>query len=275
MQDDDAICCGQNKMLGLFTKNDEIEKFKCIDNIVTLSKFHTNEVKRLGAIKPLLMKPIFNIQNFDTPSIVNMSSFEARKLIKIPEKFTVLFFGRPVIRKGLEILIKALNEMNIESLQLVLSRGFEYDNLTQTVSYRSGDIDRKIQSKVTCILMEKLQSDSIALFFKAADVVVCPSLYEPFGFINLEAMIAKRAIISSDIDGISEYVQNGKTGLLFQKGNVGELKEKIELLYKNKDIGINLGENGYKYIKNEFKMMDISDELDTIYEKIYKKHLKQ
>ncbi len=250
---------------------DEKEVYKNIKNLITMSKHHGNEVKNIGALNPYLMKPIFDMEKFENPLIRDLSSYEARRLVNIPEKFTILFLGRPVIRKGLDIIIEALNSLKNFLIQFVIiGRGFEYDKSTNIISYKSGEIKIPIDKNISCLI---LKSQNIPLCYKASDIVVCPSLYEPFGYVNLEAMISKRVILSSDIGGINEYVQNGKTGILFEKGNIDDLKEKINFLYNNNELRKRLSENAYDYIKNELNAIDSIIELDLFYSNIYKEYL--
>ena len=63
-------------------------------------------------------------------------------------------------------------------------------------------------------MQEMLPKDKIQEILSAADVFVCPSIYEPLGIVNLEAMACSTAIVASDVGGIPEVVVDGHTGTL-------------------------------------------------------------
>ncbi len=237
------------------SKDEEIY-YSHINNQFVLSKAHQNEVLAVSGEKPLLFTSIFNLSDFEDSSIINLSKTKAKKELKLSNKFTLLFLGRSVYRKGLDILFEALNQLDNEKFQLVIvGSGFKLDTSKSILQYESGGINRVISVKINCKLAELPPADTkdyrkkIILHYKAADVVVCPSLYEPFGYVNLEAMAAGRPVIASDVDGIPEYIQNNKTGLLFSCGNVNDLKDKIRLLYENKKLMNQLGKNGLNSYK--------------------------
>lgn len=86
-------------------------------------------------------------------------------------------------------------------------------------------------------------------FMNAFDVFVFPSLSEGSPFALLEAMMAGKAIIASDIAAIKEIVENGKEALLFNPHDAEQLKKLIIQLYNNPELRRELGENARKKVK--------------------------
>ncbi len=74
---------------------------------------------------------------------------------------------------------------------------------------------------------------SVTCLFRAADVVIVPSRREPFGRVAVEAMWAGRAVIASEVDGLSEIVSHGETGLLVPPGDPAALALALEALLEN------------------------------------------
>jgi glycosyltransferase involved in cell wall biosynthesis len=73
-------------------------------------------------------------------------------------------------------------------------------------------------------------------FYNRADVVVFPSLYEPFGIVLLEAMSAGKAIVASNLGGFSRLLQDGKIGFLVTPGSSEEIAEKVKTLLRNRRV---------------------------------------
>lgn len=87
-------------------------------------------------------------------------------------------------------------------------------------------------------------------YYKSADVCVFPSLYyEPFGIVVLEAMACRKPVVASNVGGLPFLVEDGKTGVLFERGNFEDLAEKVITLVKNKDLREEMGEAGCKRAK--------------------------
>jgi glycosyltransferase involved in cell wall biosynthesis len=257
---------------------DERDYYQEIEHVIALSEAHKREAESVGASAPILMQPIFDISEFDSPEVRGISSSEARRRLGIPDKLTVLFLGRPTYRKGLEVLIDAFGQINREDVQLVIvGKGFKYDPSRCIIGYESGGQPREIQVKKDCVErilppVEEESREAIALHYKAADIVVCPSLYEPFGYVNLEAMAAGRPVIASNVDGIPEIVQHKYTGLLFEPGNAAELRDKILLLLEDENLRLRLGRNAYEFIRGNFDSERAAKELDRLYEQVAEEH---
>jgi glycosyltransferase involved in cell wall biosynthesis len=78
---------------------------------------------------------------------------------------------------------------------------------------------------------------NVAPFMQAADCLVCPSLWqEAAGLVNLEASASGLPVIASRIGGIPEYIEDGRTGLLFSPGNQRELIRHIQSLNENRAL---------------------------------------
>ncbi len=124
----------------------------------------------------------------------------------------VLFVGRITRQKGVTHLVDAIRYLP-PTTQVVLCAG----------APDTPEISAELQRKVTeargfnprVVWIDKMLSKQQAIqFYSHATVFCCPSVYEPFGIINLEAMACKAAVVASAVGGIKEVVVNGETGLL-------------------------------------------------------------
>ena len=99
------------------------------------------------------------------------------------------------------------------------------------------------------------------------DVFVLPSIeFESFGLVILEAMLNKVPVISTDVGGIPEIIEDGKTGFVVKAKDVDMLADRIIYLLKNKNIAIKMGESGYNKLISEFT----ADKMAKKYEALVK-----
>jgi glycosyltransferase involved in cell wall biosynthesis len=89
-------------------------------------------------------------------------------------------------------------------------------------------------------------------FFRAADVALMCSRWEPFGRVTIEAMLAHKAVIASASGGTIELISDGQTGLLYEGGNYVELADKIQYLYENPEARLRLGQAAHAWAVGKF-----------------------
>lgn len=129
-----------------------------------------------------------------------------------PDRPIAIFVGRITRQKGVLHLLRAARHFAPE-VQLLLCAG----------SPDTPEIEREVADSVRALRRERegvvwlsqmlARSEVIALL-SAASVFVCPSIYEPFGIVNVEAMGTGTAVVASYVGGIPEIVRDGETGLL-------------------------------------------------------------
>ncbi len=129
-----------------------------------------------------------------------------------PDRPFVLFVGRITHQKGVTHLLDAAARFD-PGAQIVLCAG----------APDTPEIEAEVSSKVAALarsrgnvtwIREMLPKPSVIQLFTRAAVFVCPSIYEPLGIVNLEAMACETAVVATAVGGIPEVVVDGETGLL-------------------------------------------------------------
>ncbi|MBN2366741.1 MAG: glycogen synthase [Calditrichaeota bacterium] len=130
-----------------------------------------------------------------------------------PEKPFVLFVGRITRQKGIIHLVNAIRYLN-SGIQVVLCAGAPD---TEEISYEMEQAVEKAkkESDIPIVWIPRvLPKNEVITLYSHAALFVCPSVYEPFGIINLEAMACETPVVASAVGGIPEIVVPEETGLL-------------------------------------------------------------
>ena len=129
-----------------------------------------------------------------------------------PSKPYLLFVGRITRQKGIVYLARAIRYMD-PGYQVVLCAGAP--DTPEIAAEMKAAVDEVSAERSGVIwVREMLDKDSIIQFYSHAAVFCCPSIYEPFGIINLEAMACETPVVASKVGGIPEVVMDGETGVL-------------------------------------------------------------
>lgn len=125
----------------------------------------------------------------------------------------VLFVGRITRQKGIIHLVNAIRHFQ-PGVQAVLCAGAP--DTPEIAREMSDAVDRaRAESRHSIVwIREMLPKDKVITLYTHAAIFVCPSVYEPFGIINLEAMACETPVVASAVGGIPEVVDHGTTGLL-------------------------------------------------------------
>ena len=135
----------------------------------------------------------------------------------VPESFGIsgpyaIFVGRITRQKGLAHLLRAWKDVPVE-YGLVLAAGSpDEEGIGNEVAALIADLQRT-RSNIWWI-KEMLPHDQLTAMLTAADLFICPSIYEPLGIVNLEAMGCETAVLGSRVGGIPEVVADRETGEL-------------------------------------------------------------
>lgn len=153
--------------------------------------------------------------------------------------------GRFVKQKNHKFLIelaKRLKELNL-NFQLILAG--EGKLKPEIIDYAK---QLNVEDKVTFTGF----IENITSFMNGIDIYILPSLWEGFGYVIVEAMYCKKPVIAFNLSSNPEIIEDKKTGFLIAENNLEEIIDKIKLLFDNKKLREELGENGEKRVLEYF-----------------------
>jgi alpha-maltose-1-phosphate synthase len=101
-----------------------------------------------------------------------------------------------------------------------------------------------------------------------ATAFVCPSVYEPLGIVNLEAMACGTAVVASKVGGIPEVVADGETGLLVPPDDPEALAEALNALARDPERANAMGEAGRQRAISEFDWGSIAVQTAKLYHEV-------
>jgi starch synthase len=189
-----------------------------------------------------------------------------------PAKPIVAFVGRITRQKGVAHLVAAAHHF-APDVQLVLCAGAP--DTPEIAAEVAGAVQELARARTGVFwVQEMLPTDKIREILSAAAVFVCPSVYEPLGIVNLEAMACSTAVVASDVGGIPEVVDDGRTGLLvhYERANTGhfeqELAYAVNTLVAEPGRAEEFGRAGRQRCIAEFSWAHIAEQTLEIYRKV-------
>jgi starch synthase len=204
----------EQQLGGGYRLSSQIEKnaYEAATGIIAVSNGMRNDILRAyPQLNPEKVSVVHNgidldaFQAADNPELVRANGVN-------PEQRSVVFVGRITMQKGLPYLLKAAKELPGD-VQLVLCAGApDTPQILQEVTELVEEL-RKVRENVIWVEKHLSRQELIAML-SAATVFACPSIYEPLGIVNLEAMACGTPVVATATGGIPEVVSHNETGLL-------------------------------------------------------------
>jgi glycogen synthase len=187
--------------------------------VIAVSKETKADILKFFKVDPAKIEMIYNGIDTEQYHCVESQNCFARYGID-PAKPYVLFVGRITRQKGIVHLVNAIQHIS-KDCQVVLCAGAP--DTKEIAAEMQAAVAEARKARGGIIWIEEMVSKETAIeLYSHAAVFCCPSIYEPFGIINLEAMACETPVVASAVGGIKEVVVHGETGLLVP---VEQLKE--------------------------------------------------
>src|SRR5207302_9177434 len=253
------------------------------DAIIAVSAETKRDIERLFDVDPKRVQVIHNGIDPDEYRKVDSTAALERHGID-PKKPYLLFVGRIARQKGIIHLVRAIPFMDPD-FPIVLCAGAPD---TPEIAEEMKEALAAAQKKRSNIfwIEEMLDRKAVIELYSHAAVFCCPSIYEPFGIINLEAMACETAVVASAVGGIKEVVVDAETCFLVPIDFVKEtfklanpekfsrdLADRINQLMKDRQLREKFGRAGRKRAEENFSWSAIAKKTNALYESLVKKRL--
>jgi glycogen synthase len=171
----------------------------------------------------------------------------------------VLFVGRITDQKGIFHLLEASRSLPAD-VQLVLCAS----------APDTPEIEERLRAAVAARpnvrwINEMVKHEVVVQLYSHAAVFCCPSVYEPFGIINLEAMACETPVVASAVGGILEVVVDGETGLLVPPARPEALAAALRRVLDNPALGRRMGAAGRRRVEAHFSWASVAERTERVY----------
>jgi len=237
--------------------------------VIVCSEFMRQEVNRYFNCPTDKIDIVFNgvnAQKFEFEwDDAQRSEFRGR--LAEPDEKIVMFVGRFVREKGIQVLLDAASAvLAVEPrTKFVIVGGGNRERFEQFADWAG------IRDKV--LFTGFMANRTLHQLYRCADVAVFPSLYEPFGIVALEAMAAGAPVVSSDAGGLREVVHHDATGTLSFAGNPESLAWAIIRVLQDPERAKELQTAAKVRLKEEFDWADLARQTITVYERVWSEFL--
>ena len=249
------------------------------DAVIAVSNETKRDIERLFGVDPARVHVIHNGIDLEEYRKVDSTEALARYGIDLNEPY-LLFVGRITRQKGIIHLMRAIQFMD-RRFQIVLCAAAP--DTPEIAEEMKNAVERLKTQRSDIIWIDEMVDQKTATeLYSHAAVFCCPSIYEPFGIINLEAMACETAVVASAVGGIKEVVVNGETGFLVPLEQMKEslfeplnpekferdIAARINQLMADPKLREKFGKAGRKRAQEKFSWSAIAQRTKTLYESL-------
>jgi alpha-maltose-1-phosphate synthase len=247
------------------------------DAVIAVSGETKCDIERLFEVDPARVHVIHN--GIDLNQYRKVDSTAALKRYGIdPNKPYLLFVGRITRQKGFQHLIRAIQFMDRDFQILLCAAAPDTAGMAEEMKIA---VERAKAQRPGIVWIDEMVDQKTACeLYSHAAVFVCPSIYEPFGIINLEAMACETAVVASAVGGIKEVVVDSETGFLvpleqmkkspFEATNpekfARDLAARVNQLMRDPQLRERFGKAGRKRAEENFSWTAIAAKTKALYE---------
>jgi starch synthase len=248
------------------------------DRIIAVSRAMQKDILDLYDVSAAKVQVIHNGIDTDTYRQVRQAEVLAKYGIE-PDKPFILFVGRLTRQKGIAHLLRALHQVQTDFQTVLCADAPDTPEYAREVETEMSKVRTDAHKKVIWI-REMVPTEFIIPLYSQAAAFICPSVYEPFGIINLEAMACGTPVVASSVGGIPEVVVHGKTGLLvpFEPSGLEDAEPKdplqfamdlaaaIDTLMRSPEKRLDMGAAARRRVEAHFSWRSIARQTLDAYE---------
>ncbi len=257
-------------------------QLKHVDLVISCSDYITAKIRK--QFPQIKCQTIFNGVDVNHFSPTHDNSATKANITK-----QLLFVGRISPEKGIHVLLDAFNKVVEQYPQVQLKLvgpqnailpwemlDREDPNIVALTPFYKGNYISHLQTRLSAsaassvFFMGEVQYLDLVEYYQQADIFIFPSVWnEPFGMPLIEAMAMELPVITTRAGAFPEIVEEGKTGLLVERGDADALAESILCLLRDDNLSKAMGKAGRKQTIEKFSWEHLSKNLFEQYEKLY------
>lgn len=200
-----------------------------------------------------------------------------------PDAPSVVFVGRITRQKGLVHLVRAAAQFDAETQLVLLAGAPDTPEIAAEFEGAFAELQARRHAPVIWV-QEMLPRAEVRQVMSNATVFACPSIYEPLGIVNLEAMATETAVVASAVGGIPEVVMDGQTGLLvpYDAAQAGDpayiaafeesFAAKVNRLTRDPELALRYGKAGRQRCIDHFSWEKIARDTVAVYQEAIARH---
>jgi glycogen synthase len=226
------------------------------DRIVAVSTHSRQEILELFDVAPEKVVVLYNGIDLD---VWNHTDRNQTRLAYGIDGDYLLFVGRTSRQKGMVHLIEAMKYVD-PGVRLVCC----------TSAPDTKEVEEEIAAKIAeeprvLWINTLLREENYIELYSNCTLFACPSIYEPFGIINLEAMACERPVVASAVGGIQEVVVPEETGLLVPPADPKALADSINRVLRDRELARKMGLAGRRRVEEQFSWRSIAGKTKAMY----------
>jgi glycosyltransferase involved in cell wall biosynthesis len=186
-----------------------------------------------------------------------------KKTHRIPKKNIILFVGRLLPEKGLDILIDILALLKKEFRCIIVGEGSKSYEYQLRANIKNKSLNSRVELVGWC------ENEDLSRYYQDSSLCVFPSMWpEPFGIVGIEAMAHALPVIAFNVGGISDWLKHNKTGFLVERGDKRSFAQKIDLLLTDEHLQKELGWNAYQRVLRHYTKARHIEKLLSIFTEV-------
>ena len=231
------------------------------DRVVAVSSQSKGEILAYFDIPP---ERVTVIHNGIDPRVWKHSPARATRQAYGIEGDYILFVGRASRQKGMVHLLEAMKYVDPGVRLVCCAAAADTPEIEQ-------EIAAKVKETPRCLWIDRfLREEQYIELYSHCAAFACPSVYEPFGIINLEAMACERPVVASAVGGIPEVVVPEKTGLLVPPADPRALADALNRVLRDRATAHTMGLVGRRRVEEHFSWTAIAAKTQRMYQELLK-----
>jgi glycosyltransferase involved in cell wall biosynthesis len=245
----------QRTIEGVWLRIVDTPAAEAMDAITVLDQKNAKRVRDYYGVEATVVRSGVDAEFFDS-----VGRADLRAELGLEGKFVLLLIGHASKVKGQRESLQALRSIarDVEGAHLVMVGG--------GVKWMYGPVAKEFGVSDRVTFLEGVSDDYLASLYATADVVLFPA-NQTWGLNVTEGMAARRAVVVADGAGVSEILQDGKTGLVIPYGNVEAIASAVVTLYSDPELRLRLGAAGHDFVQSQLSWENYAKRMIEVYER--------